>query len=61
MTAQTYHIAPTVALTEAQALIEHYRNRNLILSQAVADLRDQLAAARADQEPVAPVTAEDAQ
>jgi len=36
-------ISPTVALKEAQAEIAWLRNRNLILAQAVDDLRAKLA------------------
>lgn len=47
----TVQIHPSVALSEAQALVEYYRNRCLIMAQAIADLRAQSA-------PQAPVDAE---
>lgn len=37
-------IAPTVALTEARAEVEHFRTRSLIQAQAIADLQAQVAA-----------------
>lgn len=39
----TVQIHPSVALSEAQALVEYYRNRCLIMAQAIADLRAQSA------------------
>lgn len=50
---QTIPIDPRVALTEAQALAEHYRNRSLIQAQAIADLQARLAAHEAQKEPQA--------
>ncbi|WP_323041586.1 hypothetical protein [Gemmobacter sp.] len=38
----TVPIDPAVALAEAQALADYYRNRNLLLAQAVAELRARL-------------------
>ncbi len=35
-------IQTAVALQEERQLTEHYRNRNLILAQAVADLRKEI-------------------
>lgn len=35
----TVAIDPAVALAEAHALVEHYRNRSLIQAQAIADLQ----------------------
>lgn len=40
----TVQINPSVALSEAQALLAYYQNRNLIQAQAIADLQAQLAA-----------------
>lgn len=38
----TVPINPAVALAEAEALVDYYRNRNLLLAQAVAELRARL-------------------
>ena len=38
----TVDIQTAVALQEERQLTEHYRNRNLILAQAVADLRKEV-------------------
>lgn len=43
----TIQIAPSVALAEANALVEHYRHRSLIQAQAIADLQAELATLRA--------------
>ena len=40
-------IDPAVALGEAQAMVEYLRKRNLLLAQAVAELKAELAAAKA--------------
>ena len=37
MTKATIPISPSAEVQEARVLIEHYRNRNLILSQALED------------------------
>lgn len=44
----TIPIAPSVALHEAQALAEFYRNRTLLLAQALAELRAQMGALEAE-------------
>ncbi len=44
---KTVQITPSVALAEANALVEHYRNRSLIQAQAIADLQAEIAALRA--------------
>lgn len=43
----TVPIDPAVALGEANAMVEFLRNRNLLLAQAVAELKAQLVAAKA--------------
>jgi len=48
----TIPIDPAVALAEAQALTEYYRNRTLLLAQAVAELRARLR--QLEAEPPAP-------
>lgn len=40
------HIKPTVALQEAMAELEYLRNRNLILAQALHEVRAQQSAAQ---------------
>lgn len=40
----TVPIDPAVALGEAQAMVEYLRNRNLLLAQAIAELKAELAA-----------------
>lgn len=39
----TVQIHPAIALQEAQALVEHYRQRSLIQAQAIADLQSRIA------------------
>ncbi len=44
----TVPIAAATALQEAQALADYYRNRNLLLAQALAEARARIAALEAD-------------
>ncbi|RVL38837.1 hypothetical protein CN138_14635 [Sinorhizobium meliloti] len=64
MTTKTITIDPRVALTEESALVDHYRNRALVLAQTLferdvrvaelekelADMKDQAAVAATDRE-----------
>lgn len=57
MTTKTITIDPRVALTEESALVDHYRNRTLVLAQTlmerdmrVAELETELAELKAQTE-----------
>lgn len=56
----TIPIDPAVALSEAQALAEFYRNRTLLLAQAVAELRARVRQLEAEPPPSGPDTDPDA-
>ena len=49
MSEQKISIAPQAALNEYAALVEHYRNRNLVLAQQVHELTATVEALRAEQ------------
>ncbi|HTO32072.1 MAG TPA: hypothetical protein VL202_12960 [Pararhizobium sp.] len=55
----TVEIETSVALQEEHALTEHYRNRNLVLAQAVADLKRENAKLKSQVTPPEPQTEED--
>ncbi|RKD61564.1 hypothetical protein [Rhizobium sp. WW_1] len=55
----TVQIADVVAMREQTALVEHYRNRNLILAQALADLQAENAGLNEELKRLKPESAAD--